>query len=66
MNPKLVWCYSAESMMKYVRPLVHSSANGSTAQGMDAKASEKWLRAIDFELSDPEEWIRTFAMRQSD
>ena len=58
MNPRHVWCYSGEDFMGKVRPLAASSTQGNTMWGVSAKATEKYVRALDMTLRDPALWLR--------
>ena len=57
-SPRHMWCYSGEDFMSKVRPLCASSAAGNAMWQVTAKATEKYWRALDMTLRDPDLWLR--------
>jgi len=62
LNPRLVWCFSGEDFMGKIRPLCSSSAHGNALWQQTAKASEKYVRALDMLLQDPDVWLRSLVL----
>ena len=59
MNPRMMWCYSGETFMGVIRPLCLSSSNANALWQVPGKACEKYRRAMDMLLRDPESWVKT-------
>ena len=48
--------------MAKVRPLCASSARGNKVWEVTAKATDKYVRALDMTLRDPSAWLRSMSI----